>query len=133
MPESESTAKKLTKQATEKLFAALNRADEIGGEIRDYMQDKMATDPRYVAARKRLAKLLGKSYESRSEVQAKATAKAEQRAAVAAVTPTTKAPTARPSKAPWKRRRPAARCPSCSTPRSPWTPVWRVEGAGSGR
>ena len=91
MPGTESTAKKLTKQATEKLFAALNRADEIGGEIRDYMQDKMATDPRYVAARKRLAKLLGKSYESKSEVAAKATAKAEQRAAVAAVTPTTKA------------------------------------------
>jgi glutaredoxin len=91
MPESESTAKKLTKQATEKLFAALNRADEIGGEIRDYVQDKMATDPRYVAARKRLAKLLGKDFESKAEATAKATAKAEQRAAVAAVTPTVKA------------------------------------------
>jgi glutaredoxin len=92
MPATE-TAKKLTKQATEKLFAALNRADEIGGEIRDYVQDKMATDPRYVAARKRLAQLLGKSFESKAEVTAKATAKAEARAAVAAVTPTKKAPT----------------------------------------
>lgn len=90
MPATE-TAKKLTKQATEKLFAALNRADEIGGEIRDYVQDKMATDPRYVAARKRLAQLLGKSYESKAEATAKATAKAEARAAVAAVTPTKKA------------------------------------------
>ncbi|HVK89086.1 MAG TPA: glutaredoxin [Kofleriaceae bacterium] len=85
------TAKKLTKQATEKLFAALNRADEIGGEIRDYVQDKMATDPRYVAARKRLAQLLGKDFESKAEATAKATAKAEARAAVAATTPTTKA------------------------------------------
>ncbi|MDX2087619.1 MAG: glutaredoxin [Kofleriaceae bacterium] len=91
MTESESTAKKLTKQATEKLFAALNRADEIGGEIRDYVQDKMATDPRYVAARKRIAKLLGKNFESKAEAQARATAKAEYRAAVAAVTPATKA------------------------------------------
>ena len=91
MPATE-TAKKLTKQATEKLFAALNRADEIGGEIRDYVQDKMATDARYVAARKRLAQLLGKSFESKAEVTAKATAKAEARAAVAAVTPTQKAP-----------------------------------------
>ena len=42
-------AQKWTKQATEKLFAALNRADELGGELRDYLQDKVATDPRYVA------------------------------------------------------------------------------------
>jgi glutaredoxin len=91
MPATE-TAKKLTKQATEKLFAALNRADEIGGEIRDYVQDKMAADPRYVAARKRLAQLMGKRFESKAEVTAKATAKADARAAVAAVTPVKQAP-----------------------------------------
>ena len=64
--------KKWTKQATEKLFAALNRADEIGGEVRDFLQDTVATDPRYVSARKRIAKLLGGRYVSREEEAAKA-------------------------------------------------------------
>ena len=91
MGETESTAKKLTTKATTKLFAALNRADEIGGEIRDYLQDKVATDPRYVNARKRVAKLLGKNYESKQEVTAKAEAKAVAVAAVAAPTPVKKA------------------------------------------
>jgi len=87
MGQTESTAKKLTSKATTKLFAALNRADEIGGEIRDYLQDKVATDPRYVNARKRVAKLLGKSFESKQEATAKATVKAQAAAAVAAPTP----------------------------------------------
>jgi glutaredoxin len=89
MPESQpddKTAKKWTAQATEKVLGALNRADEIGGEIRDYLQDKVATDPRYVAARKKVASLLGKRYESRVEVAQKAQVKAEKTAAVAAVT-----------------------------------------------
>ena len=47
--------KKLSAQATEKLMAAFNRADEIGGELRDFIQDKMATDPRYIRARKVMA------------------------------------------------------------------------------
>lgn len=78
----------LTKQATEKLFAALNRADEIGGEVRDYLQDKVATDPRYVAARKRLARLMGREYTSRDEAAQTARVAADKRAAAAAVTPT---------------------------------------------
>lgn len=90
MAESESTAKKLTKQATEKLLSALNRADEIGGEIRDFLQDRVAADPRYVSARKRVAQLLGKSYVSKHEVAAAAQAKAEKVAAAAAVTPVKK-------------------------------------------
>jgi glutaredoxin len=81
--------KKWTKQATEKVVAALNRADEIGGEVRDFLQDRVAKDPRYVAARKRIAKLLGKSYESRDEAEAKASAKARQTAAAAATTAST--------------------------------------------
>lgn len=81
----ESTAKKLTKAATTKLFAALNRADEIGGEIRDYVQDKLATDERYVAARKRIASLMGKTFESRAEHEAKVKAHAEKVAQAAAV------------------------------------------------
>ena len=79
--------KKLSKQATEKLFAALNRADEIGGEIRDYLQDKVATDARYVTARKTVARWLGKSFESRDEAAAKARVAAERTAAAAAPTP----------------------------------------------
>jgi glutaredoxin len=82
----ESTPKKWTAQATEKVLGALNRADEIGGEIRDYLQDKVATDARYVAARKRVARLFGRDYESRAEVTHKAEVKAAQTAAVAATT-----------------------------------------------
>jgi glutaredoxin len=77
----------LSKRATEKLFAALNRADEIGGEIRDYVQDKVVTDPRYVNARKRLAKLLGRDYTSRAEHVHAAVAKEQRAAAAAAPTP----------------------------------------------
>ncbi|MEJ7597524.1 MAG: glutaredoxin [Kofleriaceae bacterium] len=80
--------KKITKQATEKLFAVLNRADELGGELRDYLQERVAVDPRYVTARKRIAKLLGRNYESHAEGAAKQHAKAERTAAVAATTPT---------------------------------------------
>ncbi|MBA3817953.1 MAG: glutaredoxin [Deltaproteobacteria bacterium] len=81
---------KWTKQATDKLVAALNRADEIGGEVRDYLQEKVATDPRYVSARKRLAKLLGKDFESQDEVKTKAAVTAEKVAAVASTVTTTK-------------------------------------------
>jgi glutaredoxin len=87
--------KKWTRQATEKLLAALNRADEIGGEVRDFLQDRVARDPRYVAARKRIARLLGGRYESRDEVAAKAEVR-EQAAAAAAATA---AQTAKPARA----------------------------------
>src|SRR5580704_13041303 len=78
------------KQATEKVMGALNRADELGGELRDYIQDKLATDPRYIRARRALAKLRGKTFESKAEVTAKANAAEAQRAAVAAPTPAAK-------------------------------------------
>jgi glutaredoxin len=61
MSESEHNDKKWTAQATSKLLSALNRADELGGELRDYLQDKMANDPRYVSARNKIARLLGRS------------------------------------------------------------------------
>jgi glutaredoxin len=82
----ESPKKSIAKQATERVLGALNRADEIGGEIRDYLQEKVATDPRYVTARKRIAKLFGRDYESRDEAQQKATVKAAAVAAAAATT-----------------------------------------------
>ena len=79
-----------TKQATEKVMHALNRADEIGGEIRDFLTERVAADPRYVNARKRVAKLFGKSYESKAEVAAKAAAAEAKRKAAAAPVPPTK-------------------------------------------
>ena len=82
--------KTIAKQATEKLTAAFNRADELGGELRDYIQDKLATDPRYIGARKRLAKLLGKDFESKAEGAARAKQAEAARAAVAAPTPAAK-------------------------------------------
>jgi len=82
--------KKWTKQATEKVLSALNRADEIGGEIRDFLTDRVATDPRYVKARKRVAKLMGRSYESKTELAAKAAAAEAKRKAQAAPMPLTK-------------------------------------------
>jgi glutaredoxin len=85
----EATTKKWTQQAAEKVVAALNRADELGGEVRDYLQDKVAADPRYVAARKRIAKLLGRDYVSREEEAQAEAAAAKRTAAAAATTATT--------------------------------------------
>jgi glutaredoxin len=79
--------KKWTAQATAKVLAVLNRADELGGELRDYLQDRVATDHRYVTARKTVARWLGRTYESRTETAHKAQVKAERTAAVAASTP----------------------------------------------
>jgi glutaredoxin len=90
MEKSESAAKKLTAQATEKLFAALNRADELGGEFRDFLQERVATDPRYVAARKKIAGLMGKQFISKAETEAKVKAHAEKVAKAAAVGTTSK-------------------------------------------
>ncbi|HEU4732667.1 MAG TPA: glutaredoxin [Kofleriaceae bacterium] len=78
---------KWTAQATEKLLAALNRADEIGGELRDYLQERMATDPRYIQARKAMARLLGRAYESPDEAAGKAKAQADRVAQAAATAP----------------------------------------------
>jgi glutaredoxin len=89
MPET-SDSKKWTKQATQRVFAALNRADEIGGEVRDFIQDRVVTDPRYIKARKGIARLLGRSYESRAEASAKAADAEAKRKAAAAPSPPTK-------------------------------------------
>ncbi len=92
-PDSTDGKKKLTTRATERVLSALNKADELGGEVRDYLQDKVATDPRYVKARKRLAKLLGKKFVSKEEVEVVAKAKETKRAEKAAVTVEKKAAT----------------------------------------
>jgi glutaredoxin len=81
---------KLAKRVTEKVLAGLNRADEIGGEVRDFLTDRVATDPRYVNVRKRVAKLFGGTYESKADVTAKAVAAEAKRKAAAAPMPPTK-------------------------------------------
>jgi glutaredoxin len=60
MSESEHEQKKWRAKATEKLLTVLNRADELGGELRDYLQDRMAGDPRYASARRAVNRLLGR-------------------------------------------------------------------------
>lgn len=62
--------KTTSRRALERTFAGLNRADEIGGEIRDYIQERVLVDERYVRLRKRVAELRGKSYTSQAEAQA---------------------------------------------------------------
>ena len=57
----------LRKQALERVLSGLNRADEIGGEIRDFVVERVLEDERYVALRKRVAARMGKSYTSRAE------------------------------------------------------------------
>src|SRR5262249_12919747 len=58
------------KRALSKVFAALNRADELGGEARDWVQEKLVHDPRYVAVRRRIAAMRGEEFESRGEAAA---------------------------------------------------------------
>ncbi len=60
MSESKRNDQKWTAQAMSRIVSALNRADEIGGELRDYLQDKMAHDPRVAQARSQIARLLGR-------------------------------------------------------------------------
>jgi glutaredoxin len=60
MSESEHDHKKWRARATERLLTVLNRADELGGELRDYVQDRMAGDPRYATARRAVNRLLGR-------------------------------------------------------------------------
>ncbi len=86
----DSSKQKWTKQATERVLAALNRADEIGGEVRDFIQDKMTADWRYIRARKAMAKLLGRDYVSRAEAAQQAAAAEAARKAAAAPTPAPK-------------------------------------------
>ena len=65
------------RRALERTFAGLNRADEIGGEIRDYIQERVLVDERYVRLRKRAAALRGKTYTSRAEAAAAAQVREE--------------------------------------------------------
>ena len=61
MPARPDGDKKWTSQAADKVLAALNRADELGGELRDYLQDRMANDPRVANARRTVARWFGRA------------------------------------------------------------------------
>jgi glutaredoxin 3 len=71
-------------RALERVLAGLNRADEIGGEVRDFIQDRVLDDERYVRLRKRIDGLRGKVYVSRAEAEE---AEAERAAEAAAAAP----------------------------------------------
>ena len=73
----------MANKITARVLSALNRADELGGEVRDWIQERVIVDPRYVAARKRVAKILGKKYESAGEVVVKEQVAEAARAAAA--------------------------------------------------
>ncbi|GAB4515783.1 MAG: hypothetical protein Tsb0020_34440 [Haliangiales bacterium] len=80
---SDNADKTLGKRALGRVFAALNRADEIGGEVRDFVQDRVLRDPRYVDLRRRFEALRGKEYQSREDAEGAERARAEAAAAAA--------------------------------------------------
>jgi glutaredoxin len=84
----------LTQSVAKRLITALNRADELGGELRDFLQEKVASDPRYIRARKAIAKFQGRSFASKPEVVADAIRAEAQRAAAAAPRPATRSASA---------------------------------------
>ncbi len=51
---------RLADRLTSRVRSALDRADELGGDFRDYLQDRWAHDPRLAGVRARVAKLRGK-------------------------------------------------------------------------
>lgn len=71
------------KRVMERVFAGLNRADEIGGEVRDFIVERVLVDERYVRVRKRIAELRGTAYESKAEAEAAAKQRAKAAAAAA--------------------------------------------------
>lgn len=85
--------KELRKKALTGLIAGFERADEIGGEIRDFIQDQVLVDERYVALRRRVAAMQGKTYVSRAEQEAEQD-RAARAAAAAAPPPAASVPVA---------------------------------------
>jgi glutaredoxin len=78
-----SRAKELRRRAVQTLIAGFERADELGGELRDYIQERVLADERYIALRKRAAAMMGKTYESLAEREAEADRVASEQARVA--------------------------------------------------
>lgn len=78
----------VAQRVAKRMITAFNRADELGGELRDFIQDRMANDPRYIRARKAIARFRGQSFVSSPDIAAAATRAEAQRAAAAAPGPT---------------------------------------------
>jgi len=85
MNQAQDRTKKLAKQAMDKVVAAFNRADELGGEVRDYLQERVLRDERYLSLRKKVAAWRGRGHAA----PAAAPAAASQPAPAAAVTAVT--------------------------------------------
>ncbi|MEM9491061.1 MAG: glutaredoxin domain-containing protein [Myxococcota bacterium] len=79
------------KKVLQSVLSGLNRADEIGGEVRDFITDRVLVDERYIKVRKRIAALRGNEYISRAE-SAAAEAQREQARAAAAPPPAASVP-----------------------------------------
>lgn len=52
---------KLAKDVGTRVKAALDRADELGGDVRDYLQDRWQRDPRLLRLRSQVARLRGQT------------------------------------------------------------------------
>jgi glutaredoxin len=78
----------LTQQLSTRVRSALDRADELGGDLRDYVQDRWAHEPRLAKVRARLARLRG---------QEPAAPRAAAAAAAASVAPVEAAAPAAPA------------------------------------
>lgn len=74
------------RRALSKVFAALNRADEIGGEVRDYLADRYQQSDRAQGVVKKIQELRGKSFKTAGEERAERDA-AQAAAAAAAPAP----------------------------------------------
>ena len=81
-----STFANVRKRALARVLEGLNRADEIGGEVRDFVVERVLEDERYIKMRKRIAQMRGKSYTSKAEA-AEAEAARQRAAAEAAPAP----------------------------------------------
>jgi glutaredoxin len=80
----------LAEQLTTRMKSALDRADELGGDLRDYLQDRWSNDPRFAGVKARVDKLRGKE-------PTKATAKSPPPPGVAPMGPAPEAEPAAPA------------------------------------
>lgn len=62
---------RLADQLTSRVKSALDRADELGGDLRDFLQDRWANDPRLAGVRARVARLRGQEVPGPSAPPAK--------------------------------------------------------------
>lgn len=73
------------RRALSRVFSVLNRADEIGGEVRDYLVDRYQESDRAQGVVKKIQELRGKSFKTTTESRAESAAAAAKAAAVAPV------------------------------------------------